>query len=255
MKTIPFILSICLLLTCSCRRNKTFHSIDSFHDTPVWQLAKLVKAQDTSRIKEYIESHPFIDIDTQDSEFHKNLLIWTIFNGYYDAFKTLLQSGANPNFVSSHDGTTPLIYASKYLSYNYQPDTRYIETLLLHGADPNIITVDACSGLSRNPLSAAATTSVEYVKLLIEKGNANPFLKINNITPVEQAVIQNQLETVQYLISSFDVSLSIPSGTYGGNKTVLDILKDTSYPEGSKLHFQKQQILASQENNSHLTEE
>ena len=81
------------------------------------------------------------------------------------------------------------------------------------------------------------------VKYLIEKGKADPFVKVNNISPVEQAVIQDQLEIVDYLISSSNVSLHIPSGTYGGGRTVYDILVKKHYPSDSDLYTLQQRIL------------
>ena len=242
MKLVPAIFSICLILTASCRQNKTFHSIDSFQGSRVWALAKLVQSEDTVKMSEFVNSNPSIDIDEVDSKYHKNLLIWSIFNGHYKSTKALLRLGANPNFTA-FDGTTPLIYASKYLSSNYKTDIRYIAALLQFGADPNRITTDSVMGLERDALNAAAVTSIEYVKYLIEKGNADPFMSVNHISPIEQAVIQNKLEIVDYLISSSNVSLHIPSGTYGGGKTVYNILNDKEYPSGSHLYLLQQNTL------------
>ena len=81
------------------------------------------------------------------------------------------------------------------------------------------------------------------MKYLIEIGGADPLIKVNNISPVEEAVIQNQLEIVDYLVSSFEISLHIPSGTYGGGKTVLDILMDKTYPRNSDLYTLQQKLL------------
>ena len=243
MKLVTIIFSICFILTTSCRQNKTFHSIDSFQDACVWPLAKLVQSEDTVKMREFVNSNPSIDIDEVDSKYHKNLLIWSIFNGRYKSAEALLRLGANPNFTA-FDGTTPLIYASKYLTSNYKTDIRYIAALLQFGADPNKITTDSVMGLERDALNVAAVTSIEYVKYLIEKGNADPFMMVNHISPIEQAVIQNQLETVDYLISTLNVSLHIPSGTYDG-KTVYDILNDKEYPSGSHLYLLQQKILTS----------
>ncbi len=231
-----------VILMCSCHRNKTFHSIDTFRDTPVWQLAQFVRSQDTIQMRQLIEANPSINIDHEDSKYHKNLLIWAIFNGRHDSAEALLRMGADPNFTS-FDGTTPLIYASKYMDSNYKSDVRYIAILLQFGADPNKITRDSVSELERNALNAAAVTSIENVKYLIEIGGADPLIKVNNISPVEEAVIQNQLEIVDYLVSSFEISLHIPSGTYGGGKTVLDILMDKTYPRNSDLYTLQQKLI------------
>lgn len=228
---------------CSCRRDKTFHSIDSFRDSRVWTLAKLVESEDTVKMREFVNSNPSIDIDEVDSKYHKNLLIWSIFNGHYKSAEALLHLGADPNFTA-FDGTTPLIYASKYLTTsNYKTDIRYIAALLQFGADPNKITTDSVTGLERDALNAAAVTSIEYVKYLIEKGNADPLMMVNHISPIEQAVIQNKLEIVDYLLSSSDASLHISSGTYGGGMTVYDILSDTEYPVDSHLYSLQKKLL------------
>lgn len=241
-KIVVVYLSIFVILMCSCRRDKTFHSIDSFRDSHVWTLAKFVQSEDTVKMREFVNSNPSIDIDEVDSKFYKNLLIWSIFNGHYKSAEALLRLGANPNFTA-FDGTTPLIYASKYRTSKYKTDIRYIVALLKFGADPNKITTDSVTGLERDALNAAAVTSIEYVKYLIEKGGADPFIMVNDISPIEQAVIQNQLEIVDYLVSSFEISLHIPSGTYGGGKTVFDILMDTTYPPNSDLYTLQQKLL------------
>ena len=241
-KFVVVYLSIFVILMCSCRRDKTFHSIDSFRDSHVWTLAKYVQSGDTVKMREFVNSNPSIDIDEVDSKFCKNLLIWSIFNGHYKSAEALLRLGANPNFTA-YDGTTPLIYASKYLTSKYKTDIRYIVALLQFGADPNKITTDSITGLERDALNAAAVTSIEYVKYLIEKGGADPFIMVNDISPIEDAVIQNQLEIVDYLVSSFGISLHIPSGTYGGGKTVFDILMDTRYPQNSNLYSLQQKLL------------
>lgn len=245
MKLVPVILSICLILTVSCRQNKTFHSIDSFRDSHVWTLAKFVQSEDTVKMREFVNSNPSIDIDEVDSKFHKNLLIWAIFNGHYKSAEALLRLGADPNFTA-FDGTTPLIYASKYLNSKYETDIRYIAILLNFGADPNKITTDSVSGLKSDALDVTAVTSIEYVKYLIEKGKADPFITVNHISPIEQAVIQNKLEIVDYLILSCGASLHISSGTYGGGRTVYDILNEKEYPYGSRLYLLQQRILSTQ---------
>ena len=230
------------ILAISCQQNKTFRSIDSFRNSHIWTLAKLVPSEDTAKMREFVNSNPAIDIDELDSKFHKNLLIWAIFNGRYKSVESLLRLGADPNFIA-FDGTTPLIYASRFLTSEYKADSRYIAILLKFGADPNKVTKDSVSGLKTNALDVAAITSIEYVKYLIEKGKADPFVKVNNISPVEQAVIQDQLEIVDYLISSSNVSLHIPSGTYGGGRTVYDILVKKHYPSDSDLYTLQQRIL------------
>lgn len=230
------------ILGISCQQNKTFRSIDSFRDSHIWSLAKLVQSEDTAKMREFVNSNPAIDIDELDSKFHKNLLIWAIFNGRYKSVESLLRLGADSNFTA-FDGTTPLIYASGFLTSEYKADSRYIAILLKFGAEPNKITKDSVSGLKTNALDVAAITSIEYVKYLIEKGKADPFVKVNNISPVEQAVIQDQLGIVDYLISSSNVSLHIPSGTYGGGRTVYDILVKKHYPSDSDLYTLQQRIL------------
>lgn len=132
------------ILAISCQQNKTFRSIDSFRDSHIWTLAKLVQSEDTAKMRKFVNSNPAIDIDELDSKFHKNLLIWAIFNGRYKSVESLLRLGADPNFTA-FDGTTPLIYASRFLTSEYKADSRYIAILLKFGADPNKVTKDSVS--------------------------------------------------------------------------------------------------------------
>lgn len=90
----------CILVT-SCRQNTTnitFHDIDCYKSTAIENFAKLVEREDTTQMKMYIHKNS-LNIDTPDAIFGKPLLMWTIFNGKYKAFRCLLELGANPNSI------------------------------------------------------------------------------------------------------------------------------------------------------------
>ncbi len=137
------------ILGISCQQNKTFRSIESFRNTHIWTLAKLDQSEYTEKMCDFLNSNPAIYIDELDSKFNTNLLIWEIFTGRYKSVESLLRLGADPNFID-FDGTTPLIYASRFLTSEYKADIRYIAKLLKFGAETNKITKDSVSGLERN---------------------------------------------------------------------------------------------------------
>ena len=187
-----FIMLLCI--ACTNRNSKdpypyTFKSIKNFNGTAVEKLSRHVKDNDTLAIISFLKDNPSVSIDTKDKYFGHSLLMWTIYNGKYEAFHCLLNNGANPNFVGNYRHETPLYLASQYFGHDYETDARYCKELLEHGADPNKF----------NPLEEAVVNDLEYTKLLIEYG-ADYDKKNGKDSYANMAIIQCKDDIAEYLI-------------------------------------------------------
>lgn len=242
------IIFLCVVLTVSCRQNYSYHDIEIFHDTPIYELAKMADSEDTIGMNQFISQETMFDIDSPDPIFNKSLLMWCISNGKLNSAKILLNNHANPNFVCKRDGKTPLILASGYRDKSFAIDDSFLLLLLDYGADANMISIDSL-GKPHNPIYKAAGTSAEYVKELIDIGGGNPNMSLNSIPIIEVAVIQNKIETVYYLSIVKNVSLNVPLRSLGDGKSknLIDIVRDMEFSPGSKEDKLKNKILTAYE--------
>lgn len=117
-------------------------NINIFKDTLAWELAKAVKDQDTSKIKEIAKESPTL-LDYQEPNYGLTPLIWATGMTKYSSVKTLLECGANPNIVSkmykTYGEETALSTAAQYPWTNVlgSKNPKYVKLLLEYGADPN----------------------------------------------------------------------------------------------------------------------
>lgn len=185
-------LFITVLLCVSCGNNDpypyTFHSIKNFRGTEVYKLAKHVRDNDTIDMLEYIKENPSVSIDTKDKYFGASLLMWSIFNGKYDAFHCLLNHGANPNFKGTYHQKTPMNLAVHFCR-NYESDSRYIKELLEHGSVPQL-----------KDLIGAVSNDLTYTKLLVESGMDYNARYEGENSAAEWAIIYQKPEIAEYLI-------------------------------------------------------
>lgn len=234
------------ILAASCHQNATnitFYDIDCYKGTAIENFAKLVEREDTTQMKMYIHKNS-LNIDTPDAIFGKPLLMWTIFNGKYKAFRCLLELGANPNSICKN-GDTPLILAAGFIDNNYNTDSRFIMDLLNFGANPNLVTVDSTTNSKKNPLFIAVCTSLTYIKILIEQGCVSPYMEINGECILDYPVVLEKLDIVDYLCNEKGMSLNRPITIYGkdDNRTLLDLLKSKDYPPKHKFYKLRQKLL------------
>lgn len=178
--TMIFLLITYSISSCSQDRNVEF-----FKDTEAYDLAKAIGNNDTTEITKLITEKPNL-INVTAYNTGSNALDLALYLENYEAFKKLIDLGANPNFINPLDKRTPLIEACRFY-FKHQPDwridLRYIQLLLDHGADPNYF-VDSSFTDYRgynhyytSPLSEACGVNLDMVKLLLKYG-ADPFKKI-----------------------------------------------------------------------------
>ena len=137
-------------------------------NTDIHQLTFLI-VHDNS-ISDYLNSHKEFDVDYKDNLYENSLLMFAIINNSYNSAKELLEHQANPNFISTYNGGTPLLKTLQNLNSTEKPDTTFLSLVLSFGADANLMTYDKKHERKRAPLMEVR--SLEQAYLLVEKGGA-----------------------------------------------------------------------------------
>lgn len=209
MKNYPFLILVLIASSCydSGNHRKTFYERDVFDSTSVEVLSKYVDRDDFEAVDQYIRTHKNLDIDTGDRIFNCSLLDYAIFNGKYDAFRALLNHGANPNHTSSI-GENPLYFAVRYRKrWTLSPDSRYVSELLDYGADPDTVTCTDDSSSFFCPVVDA--DCLDYLRVLIEKGGANPDVQYKGRSALSNAIIQGRMDMVYYLVCKCNADMNL----------------------------------------------
>ena len=160
---------------CSFYTDEYITNIGIYQDTPVWELAKAVNVNNTRKIKRILKNQPDL-VDYQDPKFGATLLIWAVGTEHYNAAKTLLECGADPNIICTYTGGTALFIASSYswVDSLAKKDAKYVKLLLKYGADPNIGFVGSDHNniyeVGTTPLMNSIGCGIEKTKALVEGG-------------------------------------------------------------------------------------
>ncbi|EAY15683.1 hypothetical protein TVAG_405970 [Trichomonas vaginalis G3] len=163
----PFLLS---LSDTTQAKNNDFDSTSLFLD----DIFTACKKGDHIRVLECIKEDPEV-ISTRDSHMNTPLHV-AVLSKQYEACKTLLENGANPNAISSYD-YTPLHYSCM----NEAQDI--VELLLNHNAD---VAAAAENGLTPLHL-ASGGTNLKICEILVEKGADVNATGKNGETPLSEA--------------------------------------------------------------------
>ena len=200
MKNIGFLFLVIFFFSCQVPKEKmTGRNIRLWQDTPAWELAKAVRAGNTSRVNEILLKDR-INIDYREPKYGQSLLFWAIWHNKTDMVQFLLSKGANPNLHDYFDGQSPIALAAGY----YGEDIKMLRLLLEYGGDPNDHTLDSDSVTDMRsmstPLINAATNDLEKVKLLIKAG-ADLNLAIEpGCPPLYSAITSNRADVIRYLV-------------------------------------------------------
>lgn len=200
MKNIGFLFLVIVFFSCQVPKEKmTGRNIRLWQDTPAWELAKAVRAGNTSRVNEILLKDR-INIDYREPKYGQSLLFWAIWHNKTDMVQFLLSKGANPNLHDYFDGQSPITLAAGY----YGEDIKMLKLLLEYGGDPNDHTLDSDSVTDMRsmstPLINAATNDLEKVKLLIKAG-ADLNLAIEpGCPPLYSAITSNRADVIRYLV-------------------------------------------------------
>ena len=209
------LLLLFFLIPVECQREKTFYDISIFNGTKVEELSKYVNREDTTRISRFLREHPDVDIDTPDKEFGYSLLMWSIFNGKYKSFITLLRNHANPNYIGKKSQRlTPLYLSATYIDNYYNTDDRYLNKLIEYGADPYLISHDTINQVDNNAI-VASIGHLPYLKVFVEKCGVDVNSSFKNKSLVWNAVMLHNIDELHYLVVEKGASIdTIPRATY-----------------------------------------
>jgi hypothetical protein len=136
MRKIIFLLIISSTInSCALNFEQKAYNFDNFRETPLWELAQAVRADNANDVKRIVKDKK-LKIDLKDPTFNQTLLVLAIENHKKNAFVELLNAGANPNeLVGNPQDSTPFINGI----WNVDDcDLYYIENMLKHGANPNL---------------------------------------------------------------------------------------------------------------------
>jgi hypothetical protein len=226
-KTILLVaLSFLSLISCG----QESKSVKYFEDTEAYELAKAVEKNDTLEIKRIASSNIRILKITNPTS-GSNVLDLAVILENFEAFKTLIDLGANPNFINPLTGRSVLIDACKFYwkPEPYTIDLRYIHLLLQKGANPNYaLERDFTNekGIYQRATSAiheASKLDLGMVKLLIKYGG-DPYKKLAQYQnpPFYNALtgFGNRIEISEYFIDSLKVNINEPLAIFENEHTL-----------------------------------
>lgn len=213
----------------------SFKDCRAFQDTPAWGLALAVCDNDVSRIDKILNDNPEL-VDFREPIWGCTVLMQSISNMHYEAFMSLLDHNADVNIQEWGNGMTAMHFAA------HTDDVRYVEALLLHGAEINSFGFGTKKKHGRyeyvrTPLHDAVTFAcygkkdMTIVKYLVEHGADVNMCFYFHVTPLFEALSMGNYDLAIYLIES------------GANYTIPFIYKEIE----SKEHYTISQPVSIQE--------
>ena len=195
--------------SCGLNFEKDCYNFDNFKETPLWEVAQAVRADDSDEIKQILKEKK-LEIDLNDPNYNQTLLALAIQNEKRNAFLTLLTEGSNPNkLVGNPKDATPFIYGIKKVR---SCDLFYVENMLHHGANPNLEIKNPKPGYyfqNSFPLLVAISNQtnrcLDLIKLLVDNGaNINCCYKESSSDFCEgviaKTLLLNDMETLKYFV-------------------------------------------------------
>lgn len=226
-----------------------------FQQSPAWDLAKAVEDEDEDKVKEILKKNPKL-INYRESKWGMTLLMVATERQQMKAFKILLDNGAD---VSIHERLSGL---SALHSATQNRNIEFVEMLLKHGANPNDVSgppSEANKGYVTTPLiCSAANGRIDMMKLLLKSGALiNMAVGRYKWTPLHEAVVQDQLEAILFLLENgadykspicYRPDFSIPSELEDPNDMgepiyLVNELRRQTFILGSSHHKQKMKIV------------
>lgn len=247
-----FFLSLCLI-SCGQEMNK---NVSMFKDTEVFDLAKAVEVSDLKAIEVIVKKDSTL-LEMTNPKSGSNVLTLALYTENYEAFKKLLELGANPNFINPYTKKSVLIESIKFYEKPepYTIDKRYAKLLLENGANPNYaieknFTVERGHfQKATTPLMQASKFDVDFVKLLISYG-ANPHKKLeeDQSTPFTSSLTgyKNKFEVINYFIDELKINPHQPIKKWSEDEYLFIqdyIKKYMSYEEGSEGYKEREKLI------------
>lgn len=152
------------LATCYAQNRLRGNDVHLF-DGPAFGLAKAVQLQSRLAIRMLAKKNPSLLLYKEPS-YGMTLLYWAIWNAKRRSVDELLKLGADPNVTEFYSGESPLIEAASNEKTSF-----FVQLLLKHGANPNLMVTNPTPQTgSFSPLIAAASSSLENTRLLLQAG-------------------------------------------------------------------------------------
>ena len=246
-----FLLFLCFS-GCGQERNR---NVAMFKDTKAFELAKAIETSDLETIEKLLkEDSSLLEVTNPISG--SNVLTLALYTESYEAFKKLLELGADPNFINPYTKKSALIESIKFYERPepYTIDKRYAKLLLENGADPNYTIENNFTdekGHFQNatsPLMQASKFDVDFVKLLISYG-ANPNKKLEDESTSFTSAFtgyKNKFNVVNYYIDSLKVNVHQPMKKWSEDEYLFIqdyIKKYMSYKEGSQGYKEREKLI------------
>lgn len=221
-----FVLSLCLSVVSCGQENR---NVRFFKGTEAYELARAAEKGNLDTIEKFVKENPKL-LNVMNETTGSNILDLSLTIENFEAFKKLLELGADPNFVNPYSMRSILIEACKFYDKPepYTIDLRYIELLLQYGATPNYTLEEDFTdekGHYQRGISAiheASRLDLGMVKLLIKYG-ADPYkkLKQNQNPPFYEALtgLGNRIEISDYFIDSLKVNIKEPLAIFENEET------------------------------------
>lgn len=227
--------------------------VASFQETEAYPLAKAIESEDLNKIKRIIKNNPKV-LEVHSSH-GMNGLFLSIHLQKFNAFRKLLELGANPNYINPYTKESVLMESCTYfmIKPDGKRDNRYAELLLKVGANPNyVVDVDyeteaeSIAGiLSTSPLIKASRRDLDLVKLLIKyKVDHNKILNGLKVTPFSIAVSSKHFDIMYYYMDSLKVDIRQPMSFERDTLYIQDYIKQyMKYEENSEGHKKKLELI------------
>ena len=183
-----------------------------WEETPVQDLALAVNKLDVKKIEKLAEEQPEL-IDYQESRYGATLLFWAVGMEKYEAAKTLLECGADPDIICTWEGGTALYRAAGYSFIDNQAkkDAKFVRLLLEYGANPNIGFVgndhNNSTEIGTTPLIESIGCGIEKTRALVKAGADINYQTPSGITAAIRALwlaegartkVSTEIEVMEY---------------------------------------------------------
>jgi hypothetical protein len=224
-----------------------------FQNTPAWVLAKAVKDEDTTKIRDEVSKNKSL-LSFREPVLGQPLLKLAVMNKNYPSVKTLLELGADPNMQDLYDGASPLMEATSIGPgglgevTSSESDPRYLELLLKYGGDPNAEetgpkktgNADRFTPL----LLACRWNNLDYVKILVNAGANVKYINEYGQSPLGEAIdSENPLMVIYLIKKGADFRRPMHKTVDGEEKYITDDLRYWRFDLGSDEYKKKMELV------------
>ncbi len=199
---------------------------DTAGGVDVWEA---VDQDNPAAIKTYSEAGGNLNVRKFDGS---TPLFLALTEKKQDAYKALLEHGADPNIIMSGQRVVTHWAAT-------EEDSIWLRLALEHGADPNLLNVGRGRPHEGTPLHyAMGNGPLENVKLLVNHGADINKPNRLNCSPITQATNQNDFDVVLYLLNQG----ADFKGARCGGRTFTEILDEKRSIKNK--YFQREDVSA-----------